>query len=77
MLVCRVPRELKQRLEAEIKARQMKKGYSQLVREALEVFLNGHGSAHQKAPHLCGAVTLPPGAATSEDYLKQYDDRHS
>jgi hypothetical protein len=47
---------------------------SGLVREAVDHFLDRRksGSAHDKAPHLCGCLEMPPDAGTSDDYLKQY-----
>jgi hypothetical protein len=47
---------------------------SDLCRQAVDALLEKRksASAHDKAPHLCGSVEMPPDAATNDDYLKQY-----
>jgi len=47
---------------------------SALMREQIDRLLSQscHGSAHEKARHLCGSASGSRDASTSKDYLKQY-----
>lgn len=73
-LVCKVKDGTKARLKLMAKESGEKCLPSDLVREALESMLSkkSGGSAHAKAPELCGAVKAPADAATSKDYLNQF-----
>jgi hypothetical protein len=56
------------------KLRSISPNVSRLLRTQIDNLIRRKvsGSAHEKAADLCGSIPMPAGAATSDDYLKQY-----
>ena len=68
LITVKVPDGTKAKLKA------INANVSELMRQQVERMLKkqSSGSAFDKAGELIGSVRMPKGAATSDDYLKQY-----